>query len=300
MKIEPLSQMIQSLSSVGVRAVVSAPLMVAGKALGALSVGNDEPGSYNTTHVEIVEEVASSVALAVHSARLREDLDNNSHELQLLSARLISAQETEKKRLSHELHDEMGQLLTAISLNLAAVERNIPETGSESLRERLDDANEFVVDLTNRVRSLSIDLRPSMLHDLGLLATLHWFVANYVRRTKTEIDFESDIPERLPEDVEITAYRVIQEALTNVSRHSDATVISLLVNCINGQLTIVVEDDGRGFDVRSGSNGKPDVAGIGLVMMRERVAAVGGRLNVYSTPGNGTRLSAVIPVKEFE
>jgi len=301
LQIEPGSQLAQTLSSVGIRAVISAPLMAAGTAFGALSVGNDVPGCYDDTHAGIVEEVASSVALAIHSALLREELDNNSRELQLLSARLISAQEIERKRMSHELHDEMGQLLTAISLNLAAVERNLPEEGSESLRERLADANEFVFDLTNRIRSLSIELRPSMLHDLGLLATLRWYVSNYARRNDTEIDFEpDDLPERLPEDVEITTYRVIQEALTNVSRHSHATEIGLKAHYINGQLKIVVEDNGCGFDVRSGSNGRLDDSGIGLVMMRERVGAVGGQLNVYSAPGSGTRISAVIPVKEFE
>jgi signal transduction histidine kinase len=297
-KLADASRLASLLVPAGVRAVVSAPLLASGKAFGTLAVANSEPASFTKAHVAIVEEVATSIALAIHNARLRQEVDKSSKELRLLSARLIDAQETERKRLSHELHDEMGQLLTAISLKLAAVENRLSETDSQSLKELVSDADEFVVGLTNRVRSLSLELRPSMLRELGLVSTLRWFVANYSKRTEAEVHFEArDIPDHLPERVEITAYRVVQEALTNASRHSGATQIDLEVLGQNGNLQVMVGDNGQGFDLQADSNAEPTSAGLGLIMMRERVTAVNGRLDVSSKPGKGTIITARIPVE---
>lgn len=297
-QIAPLSPLARSLVPEGVRTIISAPLMASGSVIGALNVAHSQPGVYAAAHVAMVEEVAASVALAIHNARLKETVDRNSEKLRILSTRLIDAQETERKRLSHELHDEMGQILTAVSLNLAAIERNLPETADESLQEQLADANSLVLGLTDQVRSLSLELRPSMLHDLGLAATLRWYVANYAKRQVAEIGFDSDsLPEHLPENVEITAYRVVQEALTNVSRHSRATHVDLTIAGIEDCIIVVVEDNGQGFDLESVTNNKSTSSGIGLAMMRERVAALNGRLAVCSEVGKGTRISAEIPIK---
>jgi signal transduction histidine kinase len=288
-----------ALAPAGVRTVISAPLVASGAVFGALSVANSQPASYTPTHVAIVEEVATSIALAIRNARLTEEVNRNSQELRRLSTRLIDAHETERKRLSHELHDEMGQMLTAISLNLAAIERNLPESSSQSLKDQLADANDFVLGLTDQVRSLSLALRPSMLHDLGLGSTLRWYVSNYARRNDAEIGLQTEnLPEHLPESVEITAYRVIQEALTNTSRHAAATQVDLTVSSRNGCVQVVVEDNGRGFEMGAVSSGLGANSGIGIAMMRERVAAADGRLEVQSEPGRGTRIVAVIPIKE--
>jgi signal transduction histidine kinase len=283
----------------GVRAVVSAPLVASGTVFGALSVANSQPASFRPRHIAIVEEVATSVALAVHNARLREEVSHHSQQLRRLSARLIDAQEIERKRLSHELHDEIGGLLTAISLNLAAIERALPADARHSLQEQLVDAKEIVLDLTERVRSLSLELRPSMLHDLGLTSTLRWVVANYARRNEATINFHAqNLPERLPEIVEITAYRVVQEALTNTSRHAKATQVELKVTASDGCVSMVFEDNGCGFDMAERSGERSTTTGIGLAMMRERVSALDGWLDVQSAPGRGTRIVAEIPIKE--
>jgi signal transduction histidine kinase len=294
----PEGSLARALAPAGVRAVCSAPLIASGAVFGALNIANSEPSSYTPTHMAIVEEVATSVALAIHNARLREEVDKSSQELRRLSARLIDAQEDERKRLSHELHDEIGQILTAISLNLAAVERNLPENDSITLREQLADANDMVVGLTDQVRSLSLELRPSMLHDLGLVSTLRWYVANYGRRNKVKIHFEtSELPEHLSETVEITAYRVVQEALTNASRHAHANSVDLAIHGRDGLLQVIVEDDGCGFEVEAGPDAKSPTSGIGLALMRERVSAANGRFEVDSTLGKGTRICAEIPFR---
>ena len=293
------SKFAAALASSGVRAVVSAPLMASGDVFGALHVASDKPASYSARHVAIVEEVSTSVALAIHNARLRETLNKNSQQLQLLSARLIDAQETERKRLSHELHDEMGQILTAISLNLAAIERKLPPDGNDNLRAQLADANAFVAGLTNQVRSLSLELRPAMLLDLGLTSTLRWYVANYTRRRDMQIRFKTDVlPEHLAENVEITAYRVVQEALTNANRHSGASKVDLRISRGNGTIQIVIEDNGCGFDPDSVGAGEVIGSGVGLVMMRERISTINGRLDIRSRPGEGTRITAEIPFME--
>lgn len=289
-----------SLTERGIRSALSAPLMASGNdVFGALSIANDEPRSFLPTHITIVQEVATSVALAIHSARLKQEIDENSRQLQLLSARLMTAQETERKWLSHELHDEMGQILTAISLNLAVIEKNLPPSAGENLWSRLNEANAFVDTLTDQVRSLSLELRPTMLHDLGLRSTLRWYIGNYARRQDKEIVFDvDDLPNQLPEEVEITTYRIIQEALTNISRHAGANSINLRIICCDDYIRAVIEDDGCGFDPAAVAAGELSGSGIGLVMMRERVSALGGQLEISSQPGLGTRITADIPCKE--
>ncbi len=296
------SGLVRSLAERGIRTAVSAPLMASGNnVFGALSVAADEPKSFSPTHIEIVKEVATSVALAIHSARLKQELDENSSQLQLLSTRLMTAQETERKWLSHELHDEMGQTLTAIALNLATIEKNLPPSASDHLRSQLNEANVFVGTLTDQVRSLSLELRPTMLHDLGLKSTLRWYIGNYVRRQDKEVVLEvADLPDELPEEVEITAYRIVQEAFTNISRHAGANSVKLRVIRCDGYIQIDIEDDGCGFDPSSIAAGELSGSGIGLLMMRERVSTLGGRLQISSQPGLGTRITADIPYEESE
>jgi signal transduction histidine kinase len=294
------SETASTMAPSGIRAVVSVPLMASGRVFGALSVANDEPNSYRSSHIAVVEEVATSVALAIHNARLRDAVNKNSRELQKLSARLITAQETERKRLSHELHDEMGQILTAISLSLASIERNLSPDGNDPLYGRLADANSLVNGLSDQVRSLSLELRPAMLHDLGLASTLRWYAGNYAKRRDTRIHFEiEDISGRLPENVEITAYRVVQEALTNTDRHAQASQVELHVVQNNGQIEITVEDDGCGFDPDFVLDGESVGSGIGLMMMRQRISALDGSLVVRSKPSEGTCIQATIPCGEI-
>lgn len=140
-----------------------------------------------------------------------------------------------------------------------------------------------------------------MLHDLGLASTLRWYAGNYAKRRDTKIHFEiEDIPNRLPENVETTAYRVVQEALTNTDRHARATHVDLRVFQSNGQIKISVEDDGCGFDPDNMDDGEKIGSGIGLMMMRQRISALDGTLVVRSRPGDGTCIQAIIPCGEIQ
>lgn len=209
--------------------------------------------------------------------------------LEALSRQLMSAHEVERRRIARELHDEVGQSLTALKLALA------------SYRERLatpmlDESIEAVDGVLQRVREMALELRPALLDDLGLAAALRWLVDRHARRAgwKATVDFEGG-EGRLPADVEICCFRVAQEALTNVMRHAEATHVALSTRCTDGGVELVVRDDGRGMDVARARCDASHGASMGLLGMEERVALIGGRLEIASTQGNGTTVRAFIP-----
>ncbi len=300
--LDPISEKVASVDIIrakGVRAIMSAPLIIGEKAIGTLNLAADSPVAFTDEHSQIAQEVASSVAVAINNARLKTTITQHGQDLQQLSARLIRAQEDERKRISYELHDEIGQVLTAISFNLAAVENEISQAPSPIVDAKLADTKSLIEGLMAQVRSLSLDLRPAMLQDLGLVPTLRWYVNVYGDRHHIPVHFEtSDIDDRLPEEIETALYRVIQEALTNVSRHADARQVRLCLFRDNGLLKISIEDDGRGFDPEVVLSAGSTMKGVGLVAIRERVAALNGHFSIKSAPGKGTRLALDIPLGE--
>jgi PAS domain S-box-containing protein len=205
-----------------------------------------------------------------------------------LSRKLVDAQESERRRIAHELHDEIGQRLTGLSLLLKSGE---PPPGP--WRQRCTEAQQLLLDLTTRVRDMSLDLRPAMLDDIGLLAALLWQSERYMYQTKIRIHFHHfGLDRRFPAEMETAAYRLVQEALTNVARHSKAGEADVHVRADGGSLWLRVSDRGVGFDPgQMGFTGS-----MGLVGMRERVSSLGGELRVESLPGGGTSVTAWFPL----
>ncbi len=219
-------------------------------------------------------------------------------DLQRLSLELMSAQEAERKRISQELHDELGQALTAIRINLAAMERDMPPTSAGRLVERLTETGELVDQMLEHVRELSHDLRPTMLDELGLVPTLRWYANRFARRLGIVLDFEAvNLDERPPPELETALYRILQEALTNVARHAQAKQVKIHLARRDGLLSMTIEDDGVGFDVQRSLRKR---AGAGLFGMRERAALLGGTLGMQAAPGRGTRLSVELPLMHRE
>lgn len=200
--------------------------------------------------------------------------------LQRLSLRVIQVQEQERRHIARELHDEIGQTLTAAKLRVKAL-GDLP--GTAETVQALDH-------VLQQVRSLSLNLRPSMLDDLGLPATLRWYLGQQglLGRFTTELELHG-VDGRLHPEVETTAFRIVQEAMTNVLRHAAASRVVVRVSSDASQLTVEVEDDGLGFDTRANH------LSFGLQGMRERAALIGGSLQVDSAPDKGTRLRAVLP-----
>jgi len=209
-------------------------------------------------------------------------------QLRSLSQRLVSLQENERREIARELHDEIGQSLTALKLFM---DRASPvELGMDS--SGLREARRTLRDLMSRIRDMSLDLRPSMLDDLGLLPTLMWHFKRYTAQTRVRVDFRhSGLQRELPPDIVSAAYRIVQEALTNVARHAQVDEVMVSVCIDHDALVVQVEDQGIGFDLN-----KVISSSIGLNSMRERALSLNGKLLVQSAPGEGCCLIAEMPL----
>ena len=249
--------------------------------------------------------LALGVAVAAFSIRRTEHLERElvqnyeavaeaKRELEQLSERLIEIQEEERGRLSRELHDEIGQTLTAIRIE---VSRSLADPASPEARERLGRARELAERAVQTVRNISLLLRPSVLDDLGLLPAVHWQIEDFSRRSGIGCDFaEEGVQDLLPDAVKTCAYRTVQEALHNCEKHSGATLVRIRLRQTADLLELEILDNGRGAEL--GSTGMPHGKGrgSGILGMRERIARLGGDLNLSSAPGSGLRLSIRIPL----
>jgi len=217
--------------------------------------------------------------------------------LQTYSQRLIEAQEAERQVIARELHDEIGQVLTAVRINLQSLQHS---TQSGSQPASIDDSLVIVDEALDRVRELSLNLRPSVLDNLGLSSALRWYVDRFARRSGIVANLQSDLEEgrRLGVELETACFRIVQEALTNVVRHARATRVLVRLKRANGNLTIKIMDDGVGFDVAGLIKNSPPAWNLGLRGMEERAVAAQGRFKIDSAPMRGTKISVSFPLKE--
>jgi signal transduction histidine kinase len=213
-----------------------------------------------------------------------------------LLKRLVTAQEEERRRISRELHDQMGQYLSAMMLRLKTLQ---PLVASQArARGDLQKLEELTGKLADEVHHLAWELRPAALDDLGLHTVLQNYTEKWSERGGVAADFHGGGLERrrLPPEVETTVYRIVQESLTNVLKHAAARRVSVIVERRRDHALVIVEDDGRGFEAEEISRAPGSGRGLGLLGMRERVALVGGALSLDSSPGCGTTVRVRIPV----
>jgi signal transduction histidine kinase len=217
--------------------------------------------------------------------------------IQRLAKQVVFAQEEERHRVSRELHDEAGQALTALKLGLALMRNELPPE-AEALRRNLAEAVALADATQERIRLLAHGLRPPALDTVGLNLTLEAFCRDFSKRTQLQIHYEGADVRELPDAMNICLYRVLQEALTNVARHAGAGQVEVKLLRDATTVSLIVADNGRGLprDVRRSARSQPQ--GIGLVGMRERLEMLGGRLEIESGPGGGTRLVACLPEEE--
>jgi PAS domain S-box-containing protein len=221
------------------------------------------------------------------------DIKRAEDELRILSRNLVQIQEEERRTIARELHDEIGQSLTVLKLLLDRTKRLPPE----NIESPLAEAEALVNGLMAQVRNLSLDLRPGMLDDLGLLPTLLWHFDNYMAKTQIKVNFKhSGLQIRFPPELRVAAYRIIQEALTNVARHAGVPEVDVAVWFDQKTLWIRVQDKGNGFNITAIS---PGTSG-GLFGMRERAHSLEGELTIDSTPGMGTNIIARLPLSDGE
>jgi PAS domain S-box-containing protein len=232
------------------------------------------------------------------SERKRFDSEREAYRqrLESLSKRLLEAQEEERRHVARELHDELGQSLTAIKLELQALRATPTEP-----EEIIDQISLGVDRLIEQMRRLSRELRPLVLDDLGLEAAVRWLADRQQRDLGLHVHFTSQgLEQRLPDWVESACYRVVQEALTNIARHAEASAVAIRLERDGDSLRFNIRDDGRGFDLESVRDHVGRGRSMGLLSMEERVTLLGGRFRVRSEAGLGTRVSAVIPLAVCE
>jgi len=218
----------------------------------------------------------------------------SSERVHTLAGRLIAAQESERRRIAHDLHDDLSQKLALLSINLERLGASGGTEDVEDLSARVQQLSGEVGEIATSIHSLSHMLHPSRLETLGLVAALASVCRDLSTQHGLRIDFRHDsVPAVVSPDTALCLYRVVQEALHNIVKHSRARQASVRLSGRDGQLDLLVEDSGRGFDPQTASP-----VGLGLISMQERVNYLGGRLAVRSTPGVGTRISVSVPVKE--
>jgi signal transduction histidine kinase len=235
---------------------------------------------FSSADLRLAEQFANRAAIAVDlSRRVARDA----------LRRVVSGQELERRRLARELHDETGQALTSILLGLRSVEE---ADGPDEMTTAASNLRALVVGTLQDVRRLAVQLRPKALDDFGLVAAVEHLVQTFSEATAIRVDLEAQLgEERIPPEVETTLYRIVQEALTNIVKHAEASRVSILLVRSETSATVVIEDDGQGFD-------PADVReeGMGIIGMRERVELHEGRLTLESTPGSGATLVVEVPL----
>jgi two-component system sensor histidine kinase UhpB len=215
-------------------------------------------------------------------------------ERQYLS-QIIDAQENERKRISRELHDEIGQSLTAIKFSLDMIERDLPQTSSV-VRERLGEAKSLSNQTLTSMRQLSMDLRPTMLDDLGLIPTLRWYVQNFSTRLNICSDFQAiGFEEKLPPQIETALYRIVQEALNNIAKHARASRFEVRLERRDSIISATIRDNGKGFDLEKVLHPESPERGFGIVGMQERVSLLGGHIDIRSKPNSGAEIQIEVP-----
>ena len=238
-------------------------------------------------------------ALRAGKGRLEQMVADRTRALRSVNVALLTAQETERSRISTELHDQLGHSLILMKFQFALIARQLTPDQSQA-RAQCADLCGYIDQTLEDVRRLARDLRPAVLHELGLSAGLRWLADNSSRDGHPVAAAVADIDSLVPRDAQVIVYRIIQQALTNAARHADANGVSLRVTFDRDWLWFVVEDDGQGFDMSPMGTARPGQGGVGLVTMQERASMVGGCLEVWSETGKGTRVTLGVPVPHPE
>ncbi|MEM7114676.1 MAG: response regulator [Chloroflexota bacterium] len=257
-----------------------------------------------TTHLQLRELTRTLQSRHEHlqvtseqeKARLFDAVKQQREQLRILNTRLNEVKEAEHKQLARELHDELGQTLTAIQINLAVIKTEVNGNLSASGHERLAETEQLTTQTLERVRQMSLDLRPPMLDHLGLEPTLYWYVKQYRKRVGIAVDFQTvGIIPRFDTAIETNLYRIVQEALTNVAKHAQATAVRVSLEQRLNQIRLTIKDDGQGFDWAAVANRVSATTGAGLVGIQERTLLLNGQVDIDTAPDKGCCIAVTIP-----
>ena len=239
-----------------------------------------------------VFSMSKIVRLELEAAARYREIATARAELKRLSARLVEAQEDERRSISRELHDEVGQALTGVRVELANLSRRIRARDTKGAEAKVEEIKEMVEDSVGVVRNMALLLRPSMLDDLGLVPALQWQAREVSKRTGLRVKIAAEgVSEDLPEDHKTCIYRIVQESLHNCVQHAEATTVRVTVRQEAAHILLKIQDDGKGFHAEQ-------ERGMGLLGMQERASHLGGTFAVETRPGQGTTVSLLLPGRE--
>jgi len=276
----------------GFLSVSIVPIRFREEVLGAIHLADEREGQVLFKAMEFIESVAPLIGEALNRFNLEEELRESENRLRLLSSQLLTVQENERKRVAREIHDGIGQMLTAIKFK---VEDTIQQKGkgNAKIREKsLETIIPLIQGSVEEVRRIQMDLRPSTLDDLGILATIDWFCREFGKIYSTiHIEKLINIHENeVPALLKTVIFRVMQEALNNIAKHSKADLVHLSLKKKDDRIELVVEDNGTGFDLETSKRG------LGLTSMKERIEYAGGSFFIQSVSGKGTTIRAILPI----
>ncbi|HSB88989.1 MAG TPA: GAF domain-containing protein [Anaerolineales bacterium] len=273
----------------------SIPLVARDQVVGVLNVAADAPREFPAAELHLLSSIGRQIGVAVDNSRLWDQVQRKDHLRGQLLERTLRAQEDERRRIALELHDQVGSALASLGLGLRVLENDLPPSRAtvqqfRSLRDQLDT-------IARDLHQLAFDLRPAALDRLGLADALEQTVHNFARQNGLAADFQAIglDGEHLPYEVETALYRIIQEALTNVARHAQATEVGVVLERRSDSVVAVIEDNGRGFDTQEAL--APGAVRLGLFGMQERAALVGGRWDIESSHGKGATIFVEVPVE---
>ncbi len=281
------------------RAYISLPVRSKNKVLGTLSLASYLPNKFEPETVHLLSAMGDAIGIAVENARAAKRLEEANKIREQLLEKLISAQEEERRRIARELHDEASQSLAALAINLQNIADTLPSTFGDT-KQKLDVLKERAIQTAGGIRNLALELRPSALDDLGLSMAIDWYAKDYLVKRGLDVKIEVTGPKtKLPSYTETMLFRIIQEALTNIVKHAEASKVRVRLQFSESTAIVQVEDNGKGFDVETALSGEGARRNLGLHGMAERATLLGGAFIIRSQPGEGTCLRVEVPlVKE--
>lgn len=283
----------------GLKGFVSVPLKAKDKIMGVMNVASYLPGQFSPDDMYLLNSIGYQLGIAIEQANLYKTIDDARERYQILLRQALTIQEQERKRIARELHDETGQELTALALNLQAISEMIEMSShaDAEIKAILKKTHLLAVHTGTELTKLIRELRPTLLDTLGLPAAVHHLAEATLSSQGINVltEFEG-MDQRLPAEIELALFRITQEAMSNIVRHSEAKNATIHLECNANKCVLRVEDDGKGFDVSKITNIDERGRGAGLFGMKERVTIAGGECAIDSQPGQGTKVIATVPI----
>jgi len=275
---------------------VVVPLSAGAEVLGVLTVASPRSLEFEEAQLRLLTSLGQQIGIALQNARLYAEVQRKEEARGYLLTKLIGAQEEERRRIAREIHDEPTQALSGVVMQLDTVERRLPGDMTAE-RQEMIQARQAVREAMEALHRITVELRPQALDDLGFLPAIRWFAEQRLQEKGILVEVQvQGTPHPLDPHLETAVFRVMQEAVTNIYKHSQARRATIRLEFDNSAIRGMVEDDGIGFQVAAVNRISPESRGLGLLGMEERVSLLGGKFAIISSPGRGTRVSFDIPL----